>query len=52
MQLAVKLTITIETNLKNHESHMFGEELALLIQKMPGHLQDKKITLDARSLAI
>ena len=51
VQLAEKLTITIETNLRNYESQMFGEELALLIQKMPDRLQDKKITVDARSLA-
>ena len=45
------LSITIESDLANYEHENLGEFLAYLIRKMPERLSDRKITIDARSLA-
>ena len=48
--LANQLWIHIDEDLENYEHENFGEELALLIKKLPERLWDRKISIEAESL--
>ena len=51
VQLTDKLSIEVESNLQNYSDEMIGEELALLFNKLPVRIDQKKLILKVHRLA-